>query len=165
MWLVSSLSLPNLSTLPNTSFATHPNQTTRSSTIVWGLAATGLDRVRIISPSSCPILKITPKRPKISRNAINKLTFRTNLVYTVSYAETNYTNEFVEKPSAVCPSKIQLELSNSKVVQNSKHLFTENSDYKAMSPQFKAIATSKHFYVWFVPLFASQFVIDEMAIC
>lgn len=52
----------------------------------------------------------------------------------MSYTETNYKNDFVEKPSTLCPSKIQLEMNNSKGFQNSKHLLRENSDYKSMSP-------------------------------
>ena len=49
----------------------------------------------------------------------------------------------------VCPAKTKLETKVKGLFTNSKAKFTENTDFKALSPEFHAISTSKHSYVWF----------------
>lgn len=49
----------------------------------------------------------------------------------------------------VCPAKVNLETKNKGFFSssNSKGRFGENTDFKALSPDYHAISTSKHSYV------------------
>lgn len=58
-----------------------------------------------------------------------------------------YRNTFVGFPTNICPAKVKLETIQKGTFSNSKGRFSENSDFKAMSPEYHAISTSKHFYV------------------
>lgn len=61
--------------------------------------------------------------------------------------ETTYRNDFLGERKEVCPAKTILETKNKGAFTNSKAKFSENTDFKAMSPEFHAISTSKHCYV------------------
>ena len=61
--------------------------------------------------------------------------------------ETTYKNDFIKKDTTVCPAKIYLESSGQGVFNGTKSKFNENADFKAMSPNFHAISTSKHSHV------------------
>jgi len=47
----------------------------------------------------------------------------------------------------MCPAKVILETQAQGFFNETKHSFAENTDYKALSPEFHAISTSKHSYV------------------
>ena len=51
------------------------------------------------------------------------------------------------KENPLCPAKIMLETKAQGFFGESKGNFAENTDFKALSPQFHAISTSKHCYV------------------
>ena len=61
------------------------------------------------------------------------------------YKETSYKNEFVIKESSICPAKKEIN-SNSKF-SHLKNMLKEQGDNRGMNPEFKAIATSKHYFV------------------
>lgn len=65
-------------------------------------------------------------------------------------SETVYRNDFIPKENPLCPAKVQLETKDKGSKVDAKHSFAENSDFKALSPEFHAISTSKHWYVWFM---------------
>ena len=47
----------------------------------------------------------------------------------------------------MCAAKVHLETHAQGKFQYNSDSFVENCDYKALSPRFHAIATSKHSYV------------------
>lgn len=61
--------------------------------------------------------------------------------------ETVYKNDFVGKKNPLCPAKILLETKAQGAFRDTKGNFAENADFKALSPDFHAISTSKHSYV------------------
>lgn len=62
-------------------------------------------------------------------------------------ADTVYRNEFAQKQSPVCRAKVLMETVLRGQFENSKAQFGQNCDYKAASPSYHAIATSKHSYI------------------
>lgn len=70
-----------------------------------------------------------------------------NIVAISFILETTYKNDFIKKDTTVCPAKIYLESSGQGVFNETKSKFNENADFKAMSPNFHAISTSKHSHV------------------
>lgn len=61
--------------------------------------------------------------------------------------ETTYRNNYLGERKDVCPAKTKLETKIKGFFTNSKAKFSENTDYKALSPEYHAISTSKHSYV------------------
>lgn len=61
--------------------------------------------------------------------------------------ETTYKNNFLGNGLTVCPAKVKLETKMKGGFSSVKDRFTENSDFKALSPDYHAISTSKHSYV------------------
>jgi hypothetical protein len=61
--------------------------------------------------------------------------------------ETTYKNDFNKKATPICPAKVYLESKGQGAFSGTKSKFNENADFKAMSPNFHAISTSKHSYV------------------
>lgn len=51
------------------------------------------------------------------------------------------------KKNPLCPAKILLETKAQGAFRDTKGNFAENADFKALSPDFHAISTSKHSYV------------------
>ena len=64
------------------------------------------------------------------------------------YLETTYKNDFIKKSNPVCPAKIFIESKGEGMFSSTKSHFNENSDFKAMSPNFQAISTAKNFNFW-----------------
>jgi hypothetical protein len=62
-------------------------------------------------------------------------------------SETIYKNDFIPKSNPLCPAKIYLETKAQGSFNETKGSFAENTDFKALSPEFHAISTSKHSYV------------------
>lgn len=60
----------------------------------------------------------------------------------MSYLETVYKNDFVSKEGTVCGAKVILETRGKGQYIDSKATFAENSDFKAMSPEYHAFSTS-----------------------
>ena len=65
----------------------------------------------------------------------------------ISMLETTYRNLYLGEKKEVCPAKLRLESKVKGQFTNSKAKFSENTDFKALSPEFHAISTSKHCYV------------------
>lgn len=64
------------------------------------------------------------------------------------HLETVYKNDFIPKETAICGSKILLETKGRGMYLNSKGSFTENSDFKAMSPAYQTFSKSGFKFVW-----------------
>ena len=72
---------------------------------------------------------------------------KTNTVNFMIILDSTYRTSFIPKETAVCKSKIQLEAKMRESFAKTKDRFTENTDFKALSQDFHAISTSKHWYV------------------
>ena len=97
----------------------------------------------IISLALNTILHISEETKKL----ISFLTINVSMVKNVIILETTYKNSYLGEKKEVCPAKTKLETKVKGMFTNSKAKFTENSDFKAFSPEFHAISTSKHSYV------------------
>ena len=69
------------------------------------------------------------------------------MVIKVDILETSYRNDFVKKGNAVCPAKVLLETVGKGIFNERKDKFDEKSAFKAMNPNFQAIATGKFSFV------------------
>jgi hypothetical protein len=85
--------------------------------------------------------KLLKRKNKIPITYINMVRFDLSL-------ETTYKTDFIKKNTPVCPAKIFLESNGQGTFTSSKSNFNENADFKAMSPNFHAISTSKHSNIW-----------------
>lgn len=54
-----------------------------------------------------------------------------NIYFTL---ETVYRNDFLGEKGGVCPAKVVLETRSKGMFTNSKNSFSENTDFKALSP-------------------------------
>lgn len=61
--------------------------------------------------------------------------------------ETIYKNDFLSNVSTVCPAKIALESKIKGQLSTQKGKFSENMDYKALSPEYHALSLSKQSFV------------------
>lgn len=129
----------------------------------WELEATGSDKPHTKIHSMFPMLITIYQKLRKSKKCKRVFPFPINFVRN-SNSETNYSNEYTEKSSQICPSKNFIQKQNSEM-SRSKQLYQENSDFKSMSPDFKSFATSKIFFTWndhspplSFPLFLSKII-------
>ena len=62
----------------------------------------------------------------------------------MSHSETIYKNDFIKQATPVCPAKVMLESKDQGKFFQSRANFSENTDFKALNPEFHAISTSPH---------------------
>jgi hypothetical protein len=53
-----------------------------------------------------------------------------------------YKNDFIPQGNTVCASRIILDTKGRGQFSDTKSVFAENSDFKAMSPNYQAFSTS-----------------------